>query len=320
MTRLADGKFHSGSELGAGLGITRGAVWNAIRKLSSRGLAVESVPGRGYRLAQPVELLDAERIGGHLVKSSHLLSRLDLLFEVDSTNRYLVQQGMAGTPSGHACLAETQTAGRGRRGRDWVSPLGANLYLSLLWRFNDGPARLAGLSLAVALAMVRAFRGLGIEGIGVKWPNDLLWQGKKVAGVLLEVSGESSGPCQVVIGIGVNIGMRPGTEVGQPWADLQAIQPGLSRNAVAGALLDELLALLATFDATGLRPWLDEWRAVDLYAGRRVVLLLHHREVIGIARGIDADGLLRLETAEGIQRFASGEVSLRGGDDHAAAG
>ncbi|MDX1654152.1 MAG: biotin--[acetyl-CoA-carboxylase] ligase, partial [Candidatus Competibacteraceae bacterium] len=231
---LGDGRFHSGEELARALGVSRAAVWKHLNSLGRRGLEVHAVRGRGYRLPNPLELLDPEGIRAQLSPSVQgRLAQLEVFDQIDSTNSYLLTRAKAGAPGGSVCLAERQSAGRGRRGRQWISPFAANLYLSVLWRYPDGPALLSGLSLAVGVAMARALEGVGVVGVGLKWPNDLLWRDQKLGGILLEFGGESSGPCQVVTGVGLNVTMpkEPALDIDQPWPDLTTVLGlGLSRN------------------------------------------------------------------------------------------
>jgi BirA family biotin operon repressor/biotin-[acetyl-CoA-carboxylase] ligase len=244
------------------------------------------------------------------------LDSLELLLETASTNTYLRDRALAGAASGTVCLAEMQTAGRGRHGRAWVSPFAGNLYLSLLWRTSLGAAGLGGLSLAAGVGVLRALRENGVAEIGLKWPNDLLAGGAKLAGILVDVVGESTGLCAVIIGVGINVRMprEAGSTIDQSWTDLASLldaQPP-SRNRLAADLVTQLFAMLDVFEQEGLRSFRDEWSRHDVLAGHPVRLALPHGEVQGIARGIDADGALLLEAGDGaLQRFAAGEVSLR---------
>lgn len=313
---LADGRFHSGPELGSSLGISRSGVWKHLRELKTAGLEVFAVRGRGYRLAQPLELLDETAVRAALAAPARaLLGGLELLPSVDSTNRHLRRRRLDGAPSGFAVLAEQQTAGRGRRGRGWVSPYGAHIYLSVGWRFTASPGALSGLPLAVGVAAIRALRALGLSGATLKWPNDLWHQGRKFGGILLELAGEAGGPCDVVVGLGVNVAMpaHAAGEVDQPWTDLRTVLGPRcpTRSALAGALLGAVLEALAHYERAGLEPFLADWRAHDALAGRAVRVDTGTGEVAGIARGVDAGGALLLEHGGETLRFASGEISLR---------
>ncbi|GBE10018.1 bifunctional ligase/repressor BirA [bacterium BMS3Abin12] len=312
---LADGRFHSGEALGAAVGMSRAGVWKSLRRLDEFGLVVCAVRGRGYRLAEPLELLREEEIRAALgPEGVARLARLEIHPVLDSTNRHLQDRARAGAPSGCACLAEMQRHGRGRHGRDWVSPFAANIYLSLLWRFAGGPAALKGLSLAAGVAGAAALADLGITGMGLKWPNDLVWNGRKLAGILIDLAGESAGPCYVVVGMGVNVAMpaAAGTAIDQPWVDLATMTGSrISRNRLAGHLLRHLVLALERFAAGGFAPFASQWRRLDVTAGRRVDLQLPDRTVSGVAEGVDSEGALLLRVEGRRRRFAAGELHLR---------
>lgn len=317
---LADGKFHSGEQIGEVLGVSRAAIWKAIKGFESIGLPVDAVRGRGYRLRKPMELLDRERILAAIDGEARAkIAAMELLFSIDSTNRYLAADDDAEVGTARVCVAEMQTAGRGRRGREWCSPVGANVYLSIAWRFTEGPARLMGLSLALAVASAQVLQRLGVPEIKVKWPNDVWYQGRKLAGLLLEVTGEANGPCQVVAGIGVNLGMPVDMVIDQPWADLGEAVPDLSRNRLTGVLIEAFVNALQTFAVHGFTPFHAAWASWDAVLGRRVSLILPNGPVEGVAQGIDATGALILETPKGRQCFSGGEVSLRVGNHVATA-
>ncbi|MDE2089583.1 MAG: bifunctional biotin--[acetyl-CoA-carboxylase] ligase/biotin operon repressor BirA [Gammaproteobacteria bacterium] len=316
LSLLADGRFHSGEDLGATLGITRSAVWKAVRACETLGIEIHAVRGRGYRLAAPLELLSREVIQAAMDETARgRLAGLDILPEVDSTNRHLMRLAQQGAPSGLACLAEWQSAGRGRRSRAWVSPFGTNIYLSLLWRYADGPATLTGLSIAIGVAVARALHEAGVSGIGLKWPNDLLWRERKLGGILLELAGESAGPCYVVAGVGVNVRMPAAAaqNIDQPWTDLAAVTggAGVSRNRLAGLLLQHMIHVLDAFPSVGLAPFRQEWAHWDAVTGKRVVLQIQDRPVLGRALGIDDSGALLLSVNGELRSYASGEISLR---------
>ena len=313
---LADGQFHSGQALANALGLSRTAVWKQLNRLQSLGLDVESVKGRGYRIPGGVELLDDSRVCEALQPPARaLLHELQLLETVDSTNAEVLRRIAAGTAPGLVCSAEQQTAGRGRRGRQWVSPFARNIYLSFSWEYHQGAAALEGLSLAVGVAVVRALCGLGVSGLQLKWPNDLLAQSGKLGGVLLEMAGDAAGRCQVVIGVGINVAMpdAAANTIDQAWTDLTRLCDGSppGRNALLAALLNELLPLAASFGDTGFAPWRAPWMALDAYAGTPVVLHSGEKRQAGVARGVDDRGALLLETTLGLQPVFGGEISLR---------
>jgi BirA family biotin operon repressor/biotin-[acetyl-CoA-carboxylase] ligase len=317
---LADGRLHSGESLAAGLGVSRAAVWKSIERLRSVGIAVAAEPRRGYRLAQPVELLDVARIRAELSPShAPMLRTLELRFEVDSTNTRLL--GVAPPPLGQAdvCLSELQSAGRGRRGRAWRAPFGASLALSLAWVFRDAVRDLPALSLAVGVALTRALARVGAQGMRLKWPNDLWFEERKVGGVLIELRVEAGGAAHVVIGVGLNVALTAearrdieqsdGRPLVAAVADACADMP--SRNRIAGATLDELLRMLVQFDQEGFAPFRDAWSDLDALRGRAVRVLLGERSLGGIALGVDPDGALCVDLDGRVQKFVSGEVSLR---------
>ncbi len=314
LSLLADGRFHSGTALASRLGISRTAVWKQIQRLSEQyNIPVQAVQGRGYRLATPLELLDADTVIASLSPAARaLLGRLQIEWSLLSTNQWLMQSPDA--PCGTVVVAEHQSQGRGRRGREWVSPFAANLTFSVLGCFQGAPANLAGLSLALAVSVVRALSALGVEGMGLKWPNDIQWQGKKLCGILLEMQGEAGGPCRVVCGVGLNVSMPQGAaeDIEQPWTDLQRITGRLpSRHQLLTALLDELLPALSRYEQAGLQPFLSDWRHWDAVAGKSVQLFLPQRTVQGRAIGIDAQGNLLIEHAGREETYCSGEISLR---------
>jgi BirA family biotin operon repressor/biotin-[acetyl-CoA-carboxylase] ligase len=312
---LSDGSFHSGEALAQAGGVTRAAVWKAIQTLqSSYALDIHSVHGRGYRLAQPIELLDREAILKHLRDPEQLIG-LDIFLSVDSTNHYLMHAHAAEVLAPWVVLAEHQSAGRGRRGRVWQSPFAGNIYVSLLWSFAQSNANFAGLSLAMGVVVCRLLTHLGIDQLGLKWPNDVLCQGKKLCGILIEMRGETHGPYDAVIGIGINLTMpeATGREIDQPWIALDQVAPAMpSRNALAAQLIDAMLTTLPQFQAHGLQPFLDEWRHFDQYRDQPVVLHQGDNRLPGIERGIDDQGALLVEHNGKLQHYYSGEISLRG--------
>ncbi len=317
---LADGRFRSGTELARTLGISRAAVWKHVERLAALGLEVHAVRGKGYRLARPLELLDADAVRAAMPPpAARRLGALVVHDLVDSTSEWLRRQPDDGPA---ACLAECQTAGRGRRGRRWVSPFGAHLYLSVRWRFEASPTALAGLSVATGVAVAEALEACGAEEVGLKWPNDLVHGGAKLGGILIDVSGEESGPARAIVGVGVNVRMPPSAAAGldQPWTELAALPgpPDCSRNRLAGRVLGGLVEALERFAAHGLAPFADGWVRRDALAGREVEVHGPDGALRGRALGIDAGGALLLETEAGLRRLSSGEVSVRGW--HEAAG
>lgn len=316
---LADGEFHSGNDIAAALNISRASVWKHLMDLPQLGIHYSAVNGKGYRLHKPLELLNRDTIESYIDKVNwSLISSLEIHDCIDSTNGFLSKAALNGSPSGSVCLAEQQTAGKGRRGRLWVSPFGHNIYLSILWRFQTSPHSISGLSLAAGVAVIRALNRLYPKIFSLKWPNDIYYQKQKLGGILVEVSGESEGPCTAIIGLGLNIYL-PAEEaktITQAWTDLSSIVKGscnVSRNALAGTLLNQLMPTLANFQEQGIAAYVDEWRQYDCLKGKPASLYVGQHCFEGIVNGIDDQGLLVLTRPDGsIQTFASGEISFSG--------
>lgn len=312
---LADGELHSGEAIARHLGVTRAAVWKALGKTSERfGLELEALRGQGYRLRQPLELLDEASVLGLLDDAARArLARLETHPEIDSTNSHLMREAAQGAPSGLVALAERQSAGRGRRGREWISPFGVNLYLSILWRYPLAPAALGGVSLAVGAVVAEVLSAAGARDLALKWPNDVLWNRRKLAGLLLEVAGESQGPSHLVVGLGINLEMASaqGAAIDQPWCALADTGVRLGRNALAAQLIAALTRALEDYGREGLEPFLARWARFDRLHGEPVRLLLGNQVIEGVHAGIAGDGALLLDTTEGQRCFQAGEVSVR---------
>ena len=311
---LADGRFHSGQELGDSMGISRSAVWKHMQRLSDLGLELYSVKGQGYRLPGGLDLLDRWQFEQLL--ATDVVQTLDLCEvydEVDSTNLLALQALKAGHDR-TLYSAEFQSAGRGRRGRQWISPYAANLCFSIGWRFRCGVAALEGLSLAVGVAMRDALVKLGVEDVKLKWPNDLLWNDKKLAGILIELSGDASGDCEVVIGCGVNVHMSAAQleQIDQPVISIDQIAPEpISRGQLLAAFVNEIVVLLQQFEERRFSAWQQRWIEANAFKDRKVRMLGGPSEVEGICKGIDASGALQLDVNGVLQSFHGGEVSVR---------
>jgi BirA family transcriptional regulator, biotin operon repressor / biotin---[acetyl-CoA-carboxylase] ligase len=315
---LADGEVHSGEWLAGELHQTRAAVWKGVERLRAIGIEVQALARRGYRLASPVELLDTQRIRLELSEQSKPhLHQLELLFQIDSTNTRLL--GAPPPPPGMAdvCLSELQHAGRGRLGRRWIAPFGGGIAMSLGWTCSDVVRTLPALSLGVGVAVVRALARAGVEGMSLKWPNDIWFRDRKLGGVLIELRAEAGGPAHVVIGVGLNVSLpeaarreieASGVAVA---AATDACKTPPSRNLVAGAILDELLSMLVQYERFGFSAFRDGWTALDGLKDRPVQVAVGGSVIFGVARGVDSDGALILETNGCRQRIVSGEASLR---------
>lgn len=315
---LADGKFHSGEALAQRFGVTRATVYNAMQSVEELGITVFSVRGRGYRLPKPVTLLDAEEVAqacGEYASWFHM----QVLAQVDSTNRYLMQESARGVANGSCVVAQIQTSGRGRRGRTWLSQLGGSLTFSLLWRFQCGAAGLSGLSLVVGLALVRALHSLGLTDVQLKWPNDLVvnhqGQWHKLGGILIELQGDMEGPSAAVIGIGLNLEMDANMrqQIDQAVMGLNTlIGHALNPNMLLGRCLSHLAIHLSQFAEHGFVFFQGDWTRYHAFHQELVNLLLASGQVVpGKVLGIAEEGSLLVETASGQQRFNAGEISVR---------
>ena len=313
---LSDGRFHSGEDIARSLGRSRATLSEALKVAPEMGLEIFSVPGRGYRLAEPIEFLDAAELARSLDGSG---VRVEVVDEIDSTSTRLMAMAGEGAASGTCLAAEWQRAGRGRRGRSWVSSLGGSLTFSLLWRFERGAGHLAGLSLAVGAAVARALSANGIARVQVKWPNDVVVDFRKIAGILVETTGDIQGPSVAVVGVGVNYRLSERTLQGIDQAVTDVVHCAApaaspSRNALLAALLAELAATLRRFEATGFAPERDAWRSLHAYHGRPVrVLPANEAPFDATVSDVAPDGALVVTLPDGRSlSLASAEISLRG--------
>jgi BirA family transcriptional regulator, biotin operon repressor / biotin---[acetyl-CoA-carboxylase] ligase len=316
LRRLADASWYSGPALARELGATPAAVQRGLRELEELGLEVRRQRGRGYRLAGRYDCLDAAAVRAQLgAHAGHF--QMELLDACVSTNTLLLERARANAPSGSVLVCELQSAGRGRRGNRWESGLGGALTFSVLWRFAQGAAGLSGLSLAVGVAVARALDALGFSDVQLKWPNDLLHAGCKLGGILIELHGDAAGPSAAVIGIGLNLRLRTGMRdaIAQAVTDLAAMAEHVPpRNALLAAILLELEQVLAGFAEQGFAPLRQDWMERHAHQGRPVTLSSGGGKAIaGVAAGVAEDGALLLQTAQGLERYVNGELSLRAG-------
>lgn len=315
LAALAPGEPLSGARLATGTGVTRAAIWKQIEALRHRGVPIEAVGAAGYRLPWPIQMLDEQVIRAALSPViARRLGGLDVYWELDSTSSELQRRGHA-APDLSIVMAETQTAGRGRRGRTWLSPPGLNLYVSCLKRFDAGFASLSGLSLSIGVIVLRALHALDIAGARLKWPNDVMAEGGKLAGILVELSGEYQGPCAAVIGIGLNLRLTEALreQAGQPICDLATLAHGMppDRNRAAGALIASLIEGLTQFERDGFGAFVDEYAKHDALKGASLRISSAAGECDGVGAGIDARGALRLQTEAGVQSIESADVTVR---------
>lgn len=315
---LADGEFHSGEQLAETLGVSRGAVWKSVESLRELGATLHAVRNKGYRLRSGSDALDPKQIATLLPEAARAHVRsVDAAWTVDSTNSVLLARPNPPFGTCEVMLAEYQTAGRGRRGRAWLAPPGGSICLSLCWAFRDVPQDLGALGLVVGVCALRALRESGLEEARLKWPNDLVLEDKKLGGILIELRAESSGPACVVIGIGLNVALGANVleaieETGVSAVDL--VTAGLerpSRNALAAALIAQIVRGLLGFEKEGLKPFAEEWRGADALRGRQIDVHTLEGVARGLARGIDLHGALVVETPQGVRRFISGDVTVR---------
>lgn len=317
LVQLADAEVHSGQDLAAQLGVTRAAIWKNVRQLRQQGLPIEAVAGRGYQLPWPLELLDEKQIRKSLSRpSSKALASLDIVWRPRSTSDVLHQRAASISAGPRVVLAESQSAGRGRRGRTWLSPPGLNICLSLGRRFDCGAVGLAGLSLAVGVVLIRVLEDVGFTGAGLKWPNDVVVDKAKLAGVLVELEGEYSGPSSVILGIGLNLRMPAPQRAaaGQAVADLASVVPGRlpSRNALVATMIERLLEGLEQFCCDGFAAFADEYARHDLLHGKALKIVGPQGTWYGQGAGVDGRGALRVKTETGLVTVDSAEVSVRG--------
>ncbi|EWC38942.1 bifunctional biotin--[acetyl-CoA-carboxylase] ligase/biotin operon repressor BirA [Pseudomonas stutzeri] len=306
---LQDGRFHSGLELGEALGVSRSAVWKHLQRLETEtGLPLYKVPGRGYRLAEPISLLDADLLIPHF---EGLHWGLVVHESVDSTNAEALRALQRGVPAPFVVLTEAQTAGRGRRGRAWISPFGLNLYCSLVIKVQGGPRQLSGMSLVVGLAVMQALRLAGVAQVGLKWPNDVYADGKKVAGVLLELTGDPADACHVVIGIGINVNMLVAEGIDQPWTSMRSSVGMINRNELVVSLSDLLKRYLDRHASLGFSALKNEWEASHIWQSRDCTLSTGAQDFSGTVLGVDNQGALRLNVNGEERSFSGGELSLR---------
>ncbi|MGO3028578.1 bifunctional biotin--[acetyl-CoA-carboxylase] ligase/biotin operon repressor BirA [Pseudomonas helleri] len=303
---LKDGRFHSGQALGAALGISRSAVWKQLQRLEADlNLSIHKVRGRGYQLAAPLELLERDQ----LADSPYPVFIHESL---DSTNAEALREISGGVQAPFVILAEQQSAGRGRRGRKWISPFAENIYYSLVLRIDGGMRQLEGLSLIVGLAVLSSLREFGSRDAGLKWPNDVLVGNKKIAGILLELVGDPADVCHVVIGIGINVNMMVASDVDQSWTSVR-LEAGqtINRNELIVALGRNLQGYLIRHEAEGFAAIQAEWESNHLWQGREVTLIAGTHTVDGVVAGVDQQGALRLNVAGQEKIFSGGELSLR---------
>lgn len=308
LLHLATGELISGNQLAQCCGVSRAAVWKHIENLRKEGLAIEVMSGRGYQIKGGLDWLELDVI------QESLDIPVTLLEETPSTNDWLMARIARQQGEPLVCLAERQSAGRGTRGRAWRSPFGSNIYCSLYYRFSKAPFELGGLSLAVAVSLVRALEADGISPLGIKWPNDLYMPHGKLGGILIDMSAEANGPSDIVIGVGVNAGMPTvlREQIDQPVADIRDfLETGLPRTMIAITVIRALINTCEQFEQSGFAGFLEYWQGYDMTYGKQVEIHSGSQRIAGIAYGINEQGMIRIDTGDDIRSFSSGDVSLR---------
>lgn len=304
---LSDGRSHSGESMAHTLGLTRAAISKIVKSMVSAGLPVSSSRRAGYTLSHPVDGLSSEKITRFLAPSYQELFDIQCLMSCDSTNQRVKESAQQ---HAFACFSEHQSLGRGRRGREWLSPFAQNVYGSMGWQVKEGVSSLAGLSLAIAVVVMRGLTSLGVNNIQLKWPNDLLIGGKKLGGILIEVNGDMQGECYLTVGFGLNVHMTD-SPVDQPWVSLRSAGFTINRNQLAAVCLSQLSDLLSNYSDKGFAFYKGEWDQHDYAIDRPVCLIQGNRTIEGIYKGVDMQGHVRLLHNQRLQSYSGGELSLR---------
>lgn len=311
--QLASGEFVSGEQVGAQFGISRAAVAKHIKAISELGLDVFRVTGKGYKLAQPISLLDKSKVSA-ILEHRGLSNKVDVFSLIDSTNDMLMRRVPNQIKSGEVCVAEYQSAGRGRRGRQWISPFGSNLYFSMYWKIEQGMAAAMGLNIVAALAVSDAIKSLYNIEVQLKWPNDIYLSGVKLAGILIDLDGQALEPCHCIIGIGLNLKMpkESAEQVDQPWTDISChTDLKIDRNELVAEIINALTSRLIAHQSQN-SSFVKEWQDQDYYFNKPVRLISGEKEIFGLCKGIDNQGALMLESEGVIKPMYGGELSLRG--------
>ena len=313
MLLLADGGFHSGEALAQQLNVSRTAIWKLVAKLESWQIDIYAVRGKGYKIPNGLKLLDSQLLKSNIAQKAELFSEIDVFATIDSTSSYLTRAWEKKSGTGKICVAEHQSLGRGRKGRKWVSPFGANLYFSLGLNLPLGLSALGGLSIAIGLGLTEHLNGLTSQSVKLKWPNDLLVENKKLAGILVEASGDSNDTSFLNIGIGINWDMvQRQDEIDQPWINLKPLlKSEADRTQVLTDILLEIDRLLNQYIENGFESFRSLWNKHSAYYGKPITLHTRTGKISGMESGIDRSGAIIIETAEGKKLFHSGEVSLR---------
>ena len=312
---ISNGNVYSGQDLAASLNVSRAAIWKSIKHLQALGLEIRAIRGKGYQLLEKFEFLSKEEIRSMMTsKSKKSCKDIGVVFKTNSTNSYLLNQLDNESIHGSVVFAEYQLGGRGRRNKKWISPIGSGICFSVGWRFEVMPISLGLLSLYMGIAIARSLNSLKIKEVGLKWPNDIITMGHKLGGILLDIRGESTGPLDVVIGIGINYELPKYKliNIDQPIIDIcGASKKRFSRNMIAASLLSNILEILHDLQTGANLNLLNEWRQFDYYIGKEATLILPNEKITGILKGVDEQGSLLMLVDGKLLSYRSGEVSLR---------
>lgn len=314
---LKPGEFITGVELGSRFEISRAAIQKHIANLISQGIPIHRVPGKGYRLQPGISLLNEQEIYRYLTSDSrNAITRIEIVNELASTNQWMTDLGQSGSIHGVLCAAEKQTQGKGRRGRSWQASPYRNITMSLGWQFPQWHPSLPTLGLISGLCVLKALRDSGVNGLKLKWPNDLTYEDKKVAGLLIDVSGEAHSECQVIIGVGINVSLDSpdAQEIDQPWIDLESIIPHeIDRNRLIASCLVHLVSALRAFPERGFAAYKKEWKECDALSGRNVTITFANDDSFtGCVEGVDQFGCLQVKAMNGqVEAFNQGDISVR---------
>jgi BirA family biotin operon repressor/biotin-[acetyl-CoA-carboxylase] ligase len=299
--------------------VSQATISQQVRALAELGLNVRAMNDEGYQLGHALELLSTGSIRRQLdPNADRQLESFDLFLDTDSTNERLLEMPPPVAGKTRVCMAEYQASGRGRMGRPWHAPFGSGVCLSVSRVFEKPGDTFSALGLAAGVAITKALAQCGVGDVMLKWPNDVIWRGGKLAGVLIEMRGEVGGPVKAVIGVGLNyaLDLKARQAIAKSAAlapvDMCEISGGEppGRNRLAAALIESLLDMLGEFEQHGLKPFVGNWREDDVLLNRPVVVSNGNRRLSGIARGIDETGALLVDVNGVPSRFVSGEASL----------
>ncbi|GLR63436.1 biotin--[acetyl-CoA-carboxylase] ligase [Marinospirillum insulare] len=312
---LSNGHFHTGTQLGLDLGVSRTAVWKQIQQLPNLGLEIITKKNDGYKLVKPLELLDIEQIQGLFQEHNSSLT-LNFYPSLDSTNLELSRRCSDGSGllNKQLMLVEKQTAGLGRRGRGWYSPYASSLSMSLGFKVEGGANVLQALSLAVAVVIKRELETQGFVGIKLKWPNDLYFNDAKLGGILIELKGDLAGPCSLIVGVGINVYRTSNLpDLDQPISFLDDQQEAIiNRSALAANIALAIEKLVDSYPETGFEPYMEEWNQAHLWKGMQSYIMTSKESIPVTLGGVTSTGELEVVYESGEEGLINaGEVSLR---------